>query len=40
MRVGVEDNTRNLVGVVGHVDDITIPSALATTTERTLEAHL
>lgn len=40
MWIGVEQNAGHPVAVVGHVDDVTIPSALATATKWTLEAHL
>lgn len=35
----VEENAGNLVGAVGHVDDVTISSALAAAAKWTLEAH-
>lgn len=35
----VEENPRNIVGIVGHLYDVTVSATLASTTKRALEAH-
>jgi len=38
-RAAVEEHTGNFDGVLGSLDDVTIPPATAATTKGSLEAH-